>query len=187
VKGIEGGMRRECGGERGDKIARQGWRAWRSRGESEGRRLKMNMIKRSRHPCSGMIAAVAFFAIWAGWCAPGGFAFEVLCGGLVCPQTWNYEAIYQIIENTNGASAPRLVEPTPGGKGQDEFSYTLAIGETISLTFRASSKGAIRNVELSTGKYDPNVWMQVPPIIYMHTYAHLSVSACIIHRDKRCS
>ena len=188
VKGIEGGMRRECGGERGDKIARQGWRAWRSRGASEGRRLKMNMIDRSRRPCSGMIAAVAFFAIWAGWCAPGGFAFEVLCGGLVCPQTWNYDATYPNL-NTNGASAPRLMEPTPGGKDRDEFSYTLAIGEAISLTFRASSKGdgTSKNVLLSTGKWDPNIWMQVPPIIYMHTYAHLSMSACIIHRDKRCS
>ena len=43
---------------------------------------------------------------------------------------------------------------------EHEFSFTLLVGQQLSLTFAASSTGTVPNQQAVDGKFDPDLWRQ---------------------------
>ena len=58
-------------------------------------------------------------------------------------------------------SEPTILEPTPGMADEHEFSFTILVGQQLSLTFAASSTGTMPdNQQTVDGKFDPDLWRQ---------------------------
>ena len=67
----------------------------------------------------------------------------------------------QVGRAQTSGSEPTILEPTPGMADEHEFSFTLLVGQQLSLTFAASSTGTVPNNQQPVdGKFDPDLWRQ---------------------------